>query len=216
MNFEELVNVSFNPANTILSILLILSVVYWVFTMITGIGDYDIDFDAGADADFDAPDATIEVPQDPSSFIQFLKFLNLDIIPITFFLTLVLLFTWLINVNISYFIPLPYWMYFITIVPAFIASLFITKYISMPLKPIFKEINHKGEIAHDYLGRVGVLKSTIEKDKLGMLELVINKDPIKLLVKSKDGSLLKEGEKACIVDENPDKKFYLIEKSYEL
>ncbi|MFC4738468.1 hypothetical protein ACFO3U_00520 [Flavobacterium ponti] len=216
MNLDELIEVSFNPANSILSILLILSVFYWIMTMVTGVGDYDIDFDADVDADFDAPDGMVEVPNDPSSFIQFLKFLNLDIIPITFFITLVLLFTWLINVNISYYIALPYWMYFITIVPAFVASLFLTKYLSMPLKPIFKEINHKGEIAYDYLGRVGVLKSTIENDKLGMLELVINKDPIKLLVKSKDGSFLKVGEKACIVDENPDKKFYFVEKSYEI
>lgn len=216
MNLDELIEVSFNPANSILSILLILSVFYWIVTMVTGVGDYDIDFDADVDADFDAPDGMVEVPNDPSSFIQFLKFLNLDIIPITFFITLVLLFTWLINVNISYYIPLPYWMYFITIVPAFIMSLFFTKYISMPLKPIFKEINHKGEVAYDYLGRVGILKSTIENDKLGMLELVINKDPIKLLVKSKDGSLLKVGENVCIVNENPDKKFYFVEKSYEI
>ena len=216
MNLDELIDVSFNPANTVLSILLILSVVYWILTMVTGVGDYDIDFDTDIDADFDAPDGMVEVPQDPSSFIQFLKFLNLDIIPITFFLTLVLLFTWLINVNISFFIPLPFWMYFITIVPAFIASLFLTKYMIMPLKPFFKEINHKGEVAYDYLGRVGILKSSIENDKLGMLEIIINKDPIKLLVKSKDGSLLKEGEKVQIVNENPDKKFYFVEKSYEI
>lgn len=216
MNLDELIDVSFNPANTVLSILLILSVVYWILTMVTGVGDYDIDFDTDIDADFDAPDGMVEVPQDPSSFIQFLKFLNLDIIPITFFLTLVLLFTWLINVNISFFIPLPFWMYFITIVPAFLASLFLTKYMIMPLKPFFKEINHKGEVAYDYLGRVGILKSSIENDKLGMLEIIINKDPIKLLVKSKDGSLLKEGEKVQIVNENPDKKFYFVEKSYEI
>jgi len=216
MNLDELINVSFNPANTVLSVLLILSVVYWILTMVTGVGDYDIDFDTDIDADFDAPDGMVEVPQDPSSFIQFLKFLNLDIIPITFFLTLVLLFTWLINVNISFFIPLPFWMYFITIAPAFIASLFLTKYMIMPLKPFFKEINHKGEVAYDYLGRVGILKSSIENDKLGMLEIIINKDPIKLLVKSKDGSLLKEGEKVQIVNENPDKKFYFVEKSYEI
>jgi hypothetical protein len=216
MNLDELIAISFNPANSVLSILLILSIVYWIFTMITGFGDYDLDLDTDLDADFEAPDGMVEMPHDPSSFIQFLKFLNLDIIPITFFITLTILFTWLINVNISYFIPLPFWMYFITIIPAFIVSLFITKYISLPLKPVFREINHKGEQAYDYLGRVGYLKSTIEKDKIGMFELVINKDPIKLLVKSKDGSLLKEGEKACIVDENPDKKFYYIEKSYEI
>ncbi|NHN25722.1 hypothetical protein FIA58_008525 [Flavobacterium jejuense] len=216
MSFDELIDFSFNPANSILSILLIISVLYWVFTILSGVGEFDVDFDTDIDTELDTPDGMVEVPNDPSSFIQFLKFLNLDIIPITFFLTLVLLFTWLINVNISYLIPLPYWVYFITILPAFIVSLFITKYISMPLKPIFKEINHKGEIAYDYLGRIGKLKSTIENDKLGMLELFINKDPIKLLVKSKDGSLLKEGEKVCIVHENPDKKFYFVEKSYEI
>ena len=88
MSLEELIEVSFNPANTILSILLILSVFYWIMTMVTGFGEYDIDFDTDIDADFDAPDGMVEVPNDPSSFIQFLKFLNLDIIPITFFITL--------------------------------------------------------------------------------------------------------------------------------
>ena len=218
MTFSELYEVAFNPANTGLTILLILSVVYWLFTMLSGVGDFELDLDIDTDGEIDInnPDGTIEVPQDPSMFIQFLKFLNLDIIPITFFLTLVLLFTWLINVNISYFIPLPYWLYFITIIPAFIASLFITKYVSLPLKPIFKEINHKGEEAYDYLGRIAVLKSTIKDDKLGMIELNINNDPIKLLAKSKNGEILKEGEKVMIIDESSDKKFYIVEKHYEL
>jgi hypothetical protein len=216
MTFSELYEVAFNPANTILTILLMLSVVYWLFTMLSGVGDFDLDIDTDGDIDINNPDGTIEVPQDPSIFIQFLKFLNLDIIPITFFLTLVLLFTWLINVNISYFIPLPYWLYFITMIPAFIISLFITKYISLPLKPIFKEINHKGEETYDYLGRVALLKSTIKDAKLGMIELNINKDPIKLLAKSKNGEILKEGEKVMIIDESFDKKFYIVEKHYEL
>ena len=118
MTFSELYEVAFNPANTVLTILLILSVVYWLFTMLSGVGDFDFDLDIDTDGEIDInnPDGTIEVPQDPSMFVQFLKFLNLDIIPITFFLTLVLLFTWLIKVNISYFIPLPYWLYFITII----------------------------------------------------------------------------------------------------
>lgn len=218
MTFAELYEVAFNPANTVLSILLILSVLYWLITMLSGVGDFDLDLDVDADGvgDVNAPDGTIEVPQDPSSFIQFLKFLQLDIIPITFFLTLVLLFTWLINVNISYFLPLPYWLYFITIIPAFIVSLFITKYVCMPLKPIFKEINHKGEVAYDYLGRTGVLKSTIKDDRIGMMELFINNDPIKLLAKSKDGFELKDGEKVMIVDEHPEKKYFIVEKTYDI
>ena len=71
MNINELIEVSFNPANTVLSILLVLSVLYWILTIITGVGDFDIDFDT--DGDFDTPDGMVEVPSDPSSFIQFLK-----------------------------------------------------------------------------------------------------------------------------------------------
>jgi membrane protein implicated in regulation of membrane protease activity len=218
MTFAELYEVAFNPANTVLTILLILSVVYWLFTMLSGVGDFDLDLDIHSDGEIEInnPDGTIEVPQDPSAFLQFLKFLNLDIIPITFFLTLVLLFTWLINVNISYFIPLPYWLYFITILPAFVISLFITKYVSMPLRPIFKEINHKGEEVYDFLGRTATLKSTIKDDKLGMIELIISNDPIKLLAKSKDGYEIKDGEKVMIIDEHPERKYYIVEKHYEL
>lgn len=218
MSFEELIEISFTPANAILSIILILSVLYWLFTILTGIGDFDLDLDADLDldGDLDNPDGLVEVDADPSSFIQFLKFLNLDIIPITFFLTLAFLFTWLINVNLSFYLPLPNWFFFITIIPAFIMSLFLTKYICTPLKPVFKEINHKGEIAYDYLGRTGTMITKTEADKTGMLELIINKDPIRLMVKSKDGSLIKQGEKAIIVDEEPQKKFFYIERTYEI
>jgi hypothetical protein len=64
MSLEELIEVSFNPANTILSILLILSVLYWIMTMVTGFGDYDIDFDTDIDADLNTPDGMVEVPND--------------------------------------------------------------------------------------------------------------------------------------------------------
>lgn len=218
MSFNELLEISFNPANTILSVLLILSVLYWILTIFTGVGDYDIDLDTDIDADtnLDNPDGLIEVNQDPSYFIQFLKFLNLDIIPITFFLTLTLLFAWLINVNLNFYLPFPNWFFMITIIPAIIVSVFISKYVCTPLKPFFKEINHKGEIAYDFLGRSGKLITTVKEDKIGMIEIIINKDPIKLMVKSKDGSEIKQGENAIIIDEEPQKKFYYVEKSFEI
>lgn len=218
MSFNELLEISFNPANTILSVLLILSVLYWIFTIFTGVGDYDIDLDTNIDADtnLDNPDGLIEVNQDPSYFIQFLKFLNLDIIPITFFLTLTLLFAWLINVNLNFYLPFPNWFFMITTIPAIIVSIFISKYVCTPLKPIFKEINHKGEITYDFLGRSGKIITTVKEDKIGMIEIIINKDPIKLMIKSKDGNELKPGEYAIIIDEEPQKKFYYVEKTFEI
>jgi hypothetical protein len=220
MSFNDLFEHAFTPVNTGLSILLGLSILYWLVTIISGIGgELGIDFgghghadiDGHMDGHFHGPDGTIEVPHEPSMAIQFLKFLNLDVIPITFFLTLVLLFTWAISINLSYYLPMPTWLAFLAVIPTFFAGSFITKYVTWPFRGIFTQINHKGEKAYDFLGREGVIKSTIEHDKMGMIELIINKDPIKLIAKSKDGKLIKEGSKIVILDESADKKFYIVE-----
>jgi len=207
MTFQEFLHIAFTPVNTVLSVLLILAVIYWIFTIITGL-DIDIGFDADFDAD--APDGHVHVPDDPSSWIQFLKFLNLDIVPVTYFLTISLLFTWLTSFYIEVFISPAFWLAAVLVIPSLIISILITKIILKPLNPFFKEINHKGEKAHDFLGREGRMKSTIHGAKTGILEVFIGSDPMTLMVKSKNGERIEHGTKVIIVDEDPQKKFYYV------
>ena len=208
-------NVAFSPVNTVLSVLLILSALYWVFTIVTGL-DIDVGIDADIDADFDAPDGHVHIPEDPSAWVQFLKFLNLDIVPMTYFLTLTLLFTWLGSVYLTMFIPLPTWLGIVIIVPLLIGSILLTKIILKPLNPFFKEINHKGERPHDFLGREGRMKSSINGTKTGILEVFIGSDPMTLMVKSKDGEMIEHGDRVVIVDEDPDKRIYYVAKELHL
>lgn len=215
MNFQEFLNVAFSPVNTVLSVLLILSALYWVFTIVTGL-DIDVGIDADVDADFDAPDGHVHIPEDPSAWVQFLKFLNLDIVPMTYFLTLTLLFTWLSSVYLTMFIPLPTWLGIVIIVPLLIGSILLTKIILKPLNPFFKEINHKGERPHDFLGREGRMKSSINGTKTGILEVFIGSDPMTLMVKSKDGEMIEHGDRVVIVDEDPDKRIYYVAKELHL
>ena len=70
------------------------------------------------------------------------------------------------------------------LIPIFFASITVTKFVTFPLKGIFKNLNHQGEKTYDFLGRTGKLKATIQEDKLGTMELYIQGDPIKILVKS--------------------------------
>src|SRR5690606_33121082 len=111
--------------------------------------------DADIDTDFDTPDGHVHIPEDPSAWVQFLKFLNLDIVPMTYFLTLTLLFTWLGSIYLNMLIPLPVWLGVVLILPLLIGSILLTKIILKPLNPFFREINHKGERPHDFLGREG-------------------------------------------------------------
>ncbi|WP_262151526.1 hypothetical protein [Chryseobacterium foetidum] len=206
---QEFLQIAFSPVNTVLSVLLILSVIYWLFTIITGL-DIDIGLDADFDADVDIPDGHVHVPDDASGWLQFLKFLNLDIVPITYFLTLSLLLTWLGSFYLESFFSFEIWVSALLVIPIFLVSILLTKIILKPLNPFFREINHKGEISHDFLGRQGRLKSTIHGDKTGMLEVFVNKDPMILMVRSKDGEEIKHGTTVYIVDEDCEKRIYYV------
>lgn len=213
MTFQEFLNLAFSPVNTILSVLLGLSVVYWIFTIITGLdidvgihSDLDVGGD-GADGHFHAPD------HDPTGWMHFLKFLNLDIVPVTYFLTLSLLITWLGSFYLNYFLPLPVWAGLLLLFPLLIAAMLLTKVILKPLNPFFREINHKGEMSYAFLGREGRLKSSIQDDKIGMMEVFIGSDPMTLMVRSKDGTKLEHGTRVMIVDEEPEKRLYYVQRS---
>lgn len=209
MTFEEFLQTAFSPVNTVLSILLILAVLYWVFTIVTGL-DIDVGFDADLDMDMDTPDGQVHVAENPSPWIQFLTFLDLDIVPIAYFLTISLFFTWLGSFYLEVFASFQVWVSVLLVFPLFMGSIFLTKLLLKPLKPFFREINHKGERPHDFLGRTGRLKSTIHGNKIGILEIFIGSDPMTLMVKSKGGEKIEYGETVFIVDEDPNRKYFYV------
>ncbi|AYN00012.1 hypothetical protein [Chryseobacterium sp. 3008163] len=202
---QEFLNIAFSPVNTVLTVLLILSVIYWLFTIITG-----LDIDVGLDAGINSPDGHVHVPDDASGWLQFLKFLNLDIVPITYFLTLSLLLTWLGSFYLESFFSFEIWVSALLVLPVFFISILLTKLILKPLNPFFREINHKGEVSHDFLGRQGRMKSTIHGAKTGMLEVFVGKDPMILMVRSKDGEVIDHGKTVYIVDEDREKRIYYV------
>ena len=141
MTFQEFLNIAFSPVNTVLTVLLGLSVVYWLFTILTGLDiDVGIHSDLDADADIEAPDGHLHAPDhDPSARMQFLKFLNLDIVPVTYFLTLSLLITWLGSFYLNYFVPLPTWAGILILFPMMIGGMLLTKIILKPLNPFLRK-----------------------------------------------------------------------------
>jgi hypothetical protein len=75
MTFQEFLNIAFSPVNTVLTVLLGLSVIYWLFTILTGL-DIDIGIhshmDIDADADVDVPDGHFHPSDhDPSAWMHF-------------------------------------------------------------------------------------------------------------------------------------------------
>ncbi|KAF2518886.1 DUF1449 family protein [Flavobacterium salilacus subsp. salilacus] len=213
---EELIKISFSPVNAFFTIMSIIMVIYWLLVIIAGLDpdNFSIDFDsADIDADFDSDLSNSEHAAEGSSFMKILEYFNFDELPLMFIITILFFCMWFLGVNISYYLGVESTLLgFVLLIPNFIASLFVVKLFSKPLRYLYKQVNHKGEPVIDFLGRRCSVVTSVTRDKTGMIELIVNGDPIKLYARSNTDEAIAAGQQAVIVKESEDRKYYLIEK----
>ncbi|MDM1530598.1 OB-fold-containig protein [Myroides odoratimimus] len=223
----EIIHHLFNPLpNAIMSVLMGITFIYWIFSAVLG-GfdgfdidmdvnpeiDVDIDIDADVDTDFDLQQSHLDIAHDkevdvadhvdvrqPSIFMQILEFMNVGKIPFMIVLTIFKFFTWagtLLTTTIPKVVNLGFWSVVILIPLSFIAII-LTHYATLPLVKFLKNTGYHGEKAIDFIGKEGVMLSSIIADKQGNMEVIIDQDPIKILVQSTDGNQIKYGDKVII------------------
>nr|WP_317631920.1 OB-fold-containig protein [uncultured Flavobacterium sp.] len=208
----ELVNLLFHPlSNGIMTVLTGLSLLYWVFTLISGDG---IDLDASGEiGDFDT--TTEGDVAEPGFFSEVLNFINIGKVPIMVIITLFKFISWIVTIVTSLVIDISAWgtKSVLILIPIFILVYFSMHWFTKPLVKLYANMGYHGDEALDFIGRTGILKSTIENDKIGMAQIVINKDVINLNVKSKDGKQIPYGSEIIVLDETTDQKIYLVSKN---
>lgn len=208
-NMAELLHNLIHPLpNAIMSVLVGLLILYWVLTLISGIGPDFLDLDT--DTDFDL--------SEPGFFASFFSFLNIGKIPFMLFCTIYIVFIWVGSLIITSIFKGADWgaLSVLILIPLACLSVFLTKIATTPMIKFFKEIGYKGEEEIDFLGRSGRMTSTIQGDKIGTAEFLIDKNPIRLNVKSIEGKELKYNDYVIIVDESSDRKYYLVNKEISL
>ncbi|MDR2954902.1 MAG: YqiJ family protein [Prevotella sp.] len=217
--------------NAVMTVIMGILVIYWIFVTVSGIGFEDIDL--GFDLDVDVPDADVPeistegdadadgdvaTEKEPGFFVKALNFLNVGKVPFMLIITTLKFFMWmgtLITTSLISVVSWGLWSLFI-LIPIGIIALFFTKLATNPMAKFFKEIGYKGEEEIDFLGRSGKMLSNIKDKKIGSAEVVIDKNPMKLSVMSIDGSELKYGDYIIIVDESDDKKIYYVSKEISI
>lgn len=210
---EKLIEISFAPANFILSLLVIIITLYWLIVIFTGF-DFDM---ADADADIDAG-TDMSKPEagnlDGDGFWNgVLKFFYIGELPIIFLITLVVFTMWLINVNITAILGISdNILGFVVYPPGFIASMLVTKVIGRPFVKLYSMFNHKGEEPIDFIGKTGKVLSPMSDERLGQIEIFVSNDVIKVYAKSIDGESIQYNETVIILEESPDKKFFFVQK----
>ncbi len=211
---KELFDVSFAPANFILTLFAIIMLLYWLVVIFTGFTfdgpDVDVDFDA--DAEFQNPDLVGQT-SGQGFWSGFLDFLYIGELPILFIISIVVFSMWFINVNVTFIFGLTNNLFgFLLYIPNLVVSMLITKVVAKPFVKLYAFFNHKGEEPIDFIGKVGRATAPISKDKLGQIEIQTEEDILKVYAKSLDDEAIAYGETVMILEESQDKKYYLVQK----
>lgn len=223
--------------NAVMTVIMAVIVIYWLFALLTGAGledldlgfDFDVDIDApepevadadtdiSADGDGDA-DSDASTEKEQGFFMKFLNFINVGKVPFMLVVSTLKFFTWIGSLITTQFINVATWgtWSLLILLPLFFIAVFFTKWTTNPLVKLFKEIGYKGDDPIDFLGRSGKMLSTIQGTKIGCAEVVVDKNPMRLNVKSIDGSKIDYGDYIIIADEGEDKKTYLVSKEISL
>ncbi|WP_405350776.1 hypothetical protein [Nonlabens sp. Asnod3-H03] len=235
---ENYFNILFSEVNITLTVLLIILILYWLATMITGI-DFDLDVDVDIDVDIDADvdlDTGIEggnmdfqdvanAEVDREHVVNkrtrklkwwqvFLIYFNFVGLPFMFTFTFWIFLWWMISVlTTSITGSYDNTFGFVIVLAAFIPALILTKVITTPFKSFFKNLNKDGDKAVDFLGREALLLSSISGDKLGNAEVMADGNLMSIYVKSLDGSELRFRESVLIIKQSDDKNYFLVSKA---
>lgn len=232
---QELIDIALSPVNITLTVLTLLLIVYWLFTMVSGIDfDLDVDVDIDVDADIDTNSsieggnvdfddvANAEINKEdvlgekrkPLKWWQIiLIYFNFVGLPFMFTFTCWIFIWWMITVvatTLTHSFENSFG--YILLLAGIIPSLIVTKIFTTPFKGFFKNLNQDGDAPIDITGRTGTLFSTISGTKMGSAEVLAEGVPMSIYVKSLDGEKLEYEQKILVIKQSDDKNFYFIKE----
>ena len=235
---ENYFNILFSEVNITLTVLLIILILYWLATMISGI-DFDLDVDVDIDVDIDADvdldtgleggnmdfqdvaNAEVDREHVVNKRTRKLKwwqilliYFNFVGLPFMFTFTFWIFLWWFITVlTTSITGSYDNSFGFVIVLAGIIPALILTKIVTTPFKSFFKNLNKDGDKATEFIGRQALLMSTISGEKLGNAEVLADGNPMSIYVKSIDGTELRFRESVLIIKQSDDKNYFLVSKA---
>lgn len=202
---SELLQAALSSVNIIPTAFLVFVLLYWAAVIF---GLLDLDF---LDVEMET-----EVNADGVSSVAWLNsalaFFNLGKVPLMVFLTFLALPFWSISILANYYLnnnsALLGAFY---LVPGFIAALFISKVLTMPFVRLFATLEKEHDSAAIIIGQICTVILPANTTELGQAAVKTKGSPLLLNVKTTNGSALKKGETALVIDYNNENNFYLIE-----
>ena len=216
----ELFQAALSAENIIYTLLLVLVLLYWLSVIAGGLdmNSFDVDLDVDADLDLDV-DADVDGAGGSSGWlVGILHFFNFGKLPTMVILSFAILFAWMINVLLNHYLGGGSLIFALMLMlPNLLISLLLTKVITIPLIPIFQQLNTPEEDV-DFVGMLCKLTVSANQTKKGQAE-VIHKDRSLLIyvkVDKDDVDVINKGEEALILRPSKDASYFLIRKPTEI
>ena len=231
---NSLIDILFSPVNGTLTVLMLILILYWLVTMVSGL-DFDVDFvvevDLDVDADFDTnieggnldfqdisntqieKEHIVGKRRKPLRWWQvFLVYFNFVGLPFMFAFTCWIFIWWMLTTLITT-ITYSYDNSFgvLIMLLAIFPSLIINKIFTIPFKKFFKNFNKDGDLPIDIIGRRGTCLSKIKDNKMGSAEIVVENTPLSIYIKSLNGEQINFREPILIIKQSVDKNYYYVQ-----
>lgn len=189
---QEFLQVAFSPENAFYSVLLCLVLFYWlsVFAGLLSINGLDFDVDVDADIDLDLEvDADADFGADGGWFTPAMEFFHIGRVPLIIIISFSSLSMWFVSMWVQAQFGPSMWLALALFFPNLILGLFLTKFITLPMVPLFDRMD-AGVEEVDYTGRFGKLVMSLDPQEVGQAEVILEDDsPLLIRVQQKpDGS----------------------------
>lgn len=189
------------------TILLIVVVIYWLFTIL-GVFDIsllDFDMDISADGDISSANALTGL---------MMRF-GLHGVPVTIIISLIVLFGWLLCYYLVYFLSPLFSTGLLRLLlglPALIGSLYVavllTSFVIKPLRPFFHKTQQ--ETIKRVLGQVAIVRSSVVNEQFGEVTLADGGAGLILKARTMGATEFRRGDRVVLLEYVPEQYVYRV------
>ncbi|MDQ3621784.1 MAG: YqiJ family protein [Verrucomicrobiota bacterium] len=216
----EVLSESIRLVNLPFTVLLGLVVLYWLFVIL---GALDLDFGADAQAELSGDgdlsgdahtDSDLHGHQEGTQgggwVSDLLHFVNIGDVPLMIVASILTLCAWLFSMIVNH-----YWtggsvlLALAALLPNLVVSLVVTRYLTLPLRPLFRLITKDSDDDQAIVGQ-SLITTSEANSEFGQAQIATTGAPLLINVRTLDGSALPRGASAVVVRAEPSKGVYLV------
>jgi hypothetical protein len=214
---NEALAYSFQSINVFPTILLLITVLYWSAVILgaldVGFLDFDLDPDFETDVNVEV-DVSAEVDAETGGGFteSFLSFFNLGKVPVMVVFSFFSMSFWLLTINVNHYFGIHVlWFAFVLYLPMMFGSMFVAKFCTMPLVPVFRALNKEGQSKHDLVGSLGLTVLPLYTNKLGQVKLIKDESRYVIKVKTFHPEKINKGKQVIVIEYREEDGYYIVE-----